>query len=443
MRVCADLHFHSGYSGGVGRISLERLAGSLSLKGINIMGTGDCLHPAWLSTLEDKLVEEEDGLYRLASGDHEGSRFVLQTEIIVTTRAPGGGRKQAHIVVLFPSIETVKSVASLLTRKYGMKNTIGRPFVKCETRKIVEDLFYSIRKVSDLIEFFPAHVMIPTGGLLGSTNPVPSMEWFFGGAVDLVSAVETGLSADPVVLSLIPELDDKTMISSSDAHSHRLDRVGREFTMLDLSRFSYEGLVKAIRENRVVLTGEFHPAEGRYYLSGHRSDRPGHDGTPFIYHPAPGVRVELCPLCGRPPTRGVLERALELGEEQGRKWSLSEAEEHARRLDRRFVRMVPLAELVRAATSWSLSSKRLATEYEKIVRVFGSEAALWASTPREIEKRLSGIASERVLSTILMVARGEFCYNPPGHDGVYGRLVIGETLDYEKEYSLSRWTTIN
>jgi len=47
MKIAVDLHSHSGYAGGTKNISLEGLASSMILKGIDVLGTGDCLFPVW------------------------------------------------------------------------------------------------------------------------------------------------------------------------------------------------------------------------------------------------------------------------------------------------------------------------------------------------------------------------------------------------------------
>ena len=45
MQLCVDLHSHSGYAGGVGDIQLNDIVNTMSYKGIDVFGTGDCLYP--------------------------------------------------------------------------------------------------------------------------------------------------------------------------------------------------------------------------------------------------------------------------------------------------------------------------------------------------------------------------------------------------------------
>ncbi|MHA1661416.1 MAG: DNA helicase UvrD, partial [Promethearchaeota archaeon] len=60
-RIC-DLHIHSKYSGGTSnRIDILNIAFNCKIKGIDIVGTGDCFHPFWLKELKDNLVEYSSG----------------------------------------------------------------------------------------------------------------------------------------------------------------------------------------------------------------------------------------------------------------------------------------------------------------------------------------------------------------------------------------------
>ncbi len=66
MRFHADLHVHSKYSRATSRdLDLEHLAFWAARKGIGVVGTGDCVHPAWLAEIKEKLVPAASGLFRL------------------------------------------------------------------------------------------------------------------------------------------------------------------------------------------------------------------------------------------------------------------------------------------------------------------------------------------------------------------------------------------
>ena len=59
MKLILDLHTHSGYAGGAGEKDLVQAAYGASLKGINVLGTGDCLHKKWLNHLKENLQQKE------------------------------------------------------------------------------------------------------------------------------------------------------------------------------------------------------------------------------------------------------------------------------------------------------------------------------------------------------------------------------------------------
>ena len=57
MRYIADLHIHSKYSRACSKdLDLPRINQWAKIKGINIVGTGDFTHPAWLKHLKENLA---------------------------------------------------------------------------------------------------------------------------------------------------------------------------------------------------------------------------------------------------------------------------------------------------------------------------------------------------------------------------------------------------
>jgi len=422
MKINADLHCHTGASGGVGNLSFERVAETMLLKGIELLGTGDALHPEWNATLKQILNETSDGVF---SPKFESTiKFILQTELIFTC-AIGKGRKSVHIVFLFPSFEVTDKILALFD-KWGVKNTIGRPFVKCEDNQDVAKKLYQLNNISDLIEIIPAHVMTPQG-VFGSNNPVNNLKEFFGDATELIHAIETGLSADPIILGLIPELDKLTFLSNSDAHSHHLNRLGREFSTLNIKNLTYPEIIKAIRTKSVVHTAEFNPAEGRFFLSGHRAGKQGHGKKFCIYSPKYTPKNRICPICGKKLTIGVLERAFELNKAQGGNRELGYLPPETRD----FVHMVPLVEIIAASHGIkSATAKTVIKEYEKIVNVLENECEMWFMESTTIEKKLDGVIDEDHINSIIEVKKGNFTFEPFGFDGTYGHLVIGEKHDY-------------
>ncbi len=64
MPYIADLHIHSKYSRATSPdMGIENLSKWAKIKGIDMLGTGDFTHPAWLKELKEKLAEKEHGIY--------------------------------------------------------------------------------------------------------------------------------------------------------------------------------------------------------------------------------------------------------------------------------------------------------------------------------------------------------------------------------------------
>lgn len=424
MIIRLDLHSHSGYAGGVGKVPLDKIAAAMVFKGLDVFGTGDCLYPPRVAELKGLLVEKEPGLFALTGAEtaplHKTHRFILQTEVIFTYAGSLGGRKLVHLVILLPSFGAVEQTINLLD-KWGVKNTVGRPFIVCSDSKDVSDRLLALTEIDSLIEIIPAHVMTPQG-IFGSRNQITSLVEAFGEATSLIHAVETGISADPAVLDLIPELDDLTLVSNSDCHSAQLHRIGREFTAVEVEEFSYSAIIKAIRENKVTFTAEFNPREGRFFLTGHRGDKQGHQGEGCFFTPQETPEDMRCPVCGKVLTGGVFARAAELGKLQG---NVRQFGVGPRSSNGKHIYMVPLGEII--AASFGVKnpvSKRVLESYFRVVEILGSEADLWMSSVDEVLSALQGLVRDEVLQAVLQVKKGDFIFDPAGFDGTYGKLVL-------------------
>ena len=66
MLQIADLHIHSKYSRACSsNLTLENIAKTAKIKGVDIIATGDFTFPAWFSGIKQQLEEiEQTGLYK-------------------------------------------------------------------------------------------------------------------------------------------------------------------------------------------------------------------------------------------------------------------------------------------------------------------------------------------------------------------------------------------
>ena len=407
MKLAVDLHSHSGHAGGVGNIPFDKICKTMQIKGIDIFGTGDCMHPVRFKELRSFFKEKERGLFRF--GDYD-KRFILQTEVIFTVQLEGyKNRTIAHHVILFPDFVSIEKLQNLM-EIWGMKNTIGRPFIKCGDSEQLQERLFKIQSIHPLIEIIPAHVMTPDG-IMGSKNNLNSIREFYGDFTDRIRVIETGLSADPDMLAGIPDFAELTMISNSDCHSAALNRIGREFTMLNAAEKSYEGVIKSLRDGNVEFTAEFHPSEGRYFLTGHRASR--HDNGDFVYLSDKYDSTTTCPLCGKKMLTGVLQRCEKLSDSAIVK------------RERKFYHLVPLVEAVALGSGVkTLSSARVTKPFKTITDAFETEINLWMAEEKDIYRKLEGKVDSRIINTIVEIKKGNFEFSPPGHDGSYGTLTL-------------------
>ena len=61
---------------------LENTNLTMPLKGIDVIGTGDCQFYIWNQILRNNLIEVDNGIFKLEKFDQ--TNFVLQTELIFT-----------------------------------------------------------------------------------------------------------------------------------------------------------------------------------------------------------------------------------------------------------------------------------------------------------------------------------------------------------------------
>lgn len=417
MILTADIHCHSGYSGGVGKINLDKLYNNLSLKGINLYGSADILHPQWRKQLYETLYESEDGLFILKGYKKEPktARIILEAEIVVT--APYiydlNKRKSVHIIILFPSFNVVEQVAKIFS-EHGMKINIGRPFIKFSSINHIEDFFSKLIEKFPLLEIIPAHIFTPDG-ILGGENPINSINEFFGDFTKDIHVLESGLSADPDMILSIDQLSDFLVISNSDAHSEALNRIGREYFAIEVQELSYSNFIKALREKRLLYTVEFKPEHGRYFLTGHRSDR--HDNQKEIYFKCNDVPADLiCPLCKKRMIAGVEYRV-----------HLLKKSQYINTIKRKqkFYYSIPLIDIISVATGSSTASKKVEIIYRGIIEKIDYESNFYMLDDERFTKIINELKLDIGLKKALVSIReNKFKFEPEGFDGNYGKLII-------------------
>lgn len=154
----ADLHIHSKFSRATSKnLTPRNLAAWASVKGINLLATGDFTHPGWMETITGQLVAEDSGLLRLRddraleqelpwySGNLSSAaiRFMLCTEISSIYKKKGKVRK-IHNLVFMPSIDAAVKF-NIRLAQVGNLASDGRPILGLDARDLLEMSLRQIR----------------------------------------------------------------------------------------------------------------------------------------------------------------------------------------------------------------------------------------------------------------------------------------------------------
>ena len=406
----ADLHIHSRFAYACSKnLTLEGLASTALIKGIDLLATGDFTHPAWLAELEASLTEVDAGTFR-----YGGVNFVLGTEVSCVYKQ-GGCSRRLHLLLFLSSFEAVRGFNAELDDRGVKLEGDGRPSVKMSAR----DLTSLALDIDSSAIIVPAHIWTPWYGMLGSVSGFDSLEECFGDMSPLVHAVETGLSSDPAMNWAIPGLQGRAIVSFSDAHS--LPNLGRELTVFH-GKPTYRAFADALGGNGIAHTIEFYPEEGKYHYNGHRNC-----GVSQSPDQTAGQDDSRCPVCGRPMTLGVLHRVRSLSTElpleaeasPGSGGFISSPEGRPP-----FMRLVPLEELLAEALEVGRRSKRVATVYSKLCAALGGELAVLAEAEGA---DIRAVAGERVAEAVLRARTGRVLVEP-GFDGQYGKVSVWGSL---------------
>jgi DNA helicase II / ATP-dependent DNA helicase PcrA len=437
MRIVADLHVHSSFSRATSpKLRPDYLDRWARVKGVGLVGTGDCTHPGYLARLGEALEDADGGFYRLrpearrafdagealadglpaAGGGGSGSseaRFAVTGEISTIYSDRGRTRKVHHLVVL-PSLGAAAAFQSLLAR-VGNIASDGRPILGLSSR----DLFGLLLEADERSILVPAHIWTPWFSALGSRSGYDSIDECYGDLAGKIGAIETGLSSNPPMNWAVSSLDRFAIVSNSDAHSP--DKLGREATVLEMED-SYEGLRDALsgadggRRGRVVGTVEFFPQEGKYHYDGHRA-------CGVVLSPEESARTKgLCPSCGKPLTPGVAGRVAELADRPVDEYAPCPSGGVGGNR-RPYSSLIPLAELLGELIGVGSGSKKVAASYNALIEEAGSELALLSDMDiAAIEAMRSRGVPGALLAEAVARMRAGKVHVRPGYDGEYGEI---------------------
>ena len=163
----------------------------------------------------------------------------------------------AHNICFFPHLKDIKGFSKEMS--HHIKN------ITLSTQR--SDI--SGYELIDIVEKYngiliPAHIFTPFKSYYG--NCVDRLQDVFREKYDKIFAVELGLSSDTFLADTISELENKTFVTNSDAHS--LPKIAREYNKLQVEDISFKEVVKALKNEdgrKVVTNYGLDPKLGKYH----------------------------------------------------------------------------------------------------------------------------------------------------------------------------------
>ena len=460
MQVIADLQIHSKYSRAVSpAMTISGIYEWAKRKGIDLVATGDWTHPLWIKEIQAQLEELGNGFLKLKTSTQKSSAtvdtnlldpmFLLATEVSCIYSQGGKGRR-VHTLLWVSTLESALKINREMTKRGCNLLSDGRPIIGLTSIELAE-LVFSIEPDALII---PAHAWTPWFAVFGSMSGFNSLSDAFGPYADKIYAVETGLSSNPAMNWQIKELDNRSIVSFSDAHSG--PKLGREATVFEfegksIADFSYKYLTEAIKSpsknknspariasqsdaggqpitsinSHIAYTIEFYPEEGKYHFTGHRSCniRWGPEET--------RTKGVICPVCGKPLTQGVMQRIEELANRTEAAVSIESKNKNqdlglhddivaysSKAFPQRppYIMLVPLQEIIAECLGSPVASKKTQSIYIKLTDHFQGEFNVLLHATKE---EIALVSGERIAVGITKVRKGDILIDP-GYDGVFG-----------------------
>lgn len=300
--IFADLHVHIGRSekGKPVKITAARSLNFANIakecadrKGINVVGIIDCASPYVIEDIEHFLKSGK--AYELKDGGiiyKDKVCILLGSEVETSEISRDGKKGSAHNICFFPHLKDIKSFSQ------EMSTHIKNITLSTQRSDLSGyDLIDIVEKYNGIL--IPAHVFTPFKSYYG--NCTDRIEYIFKEKFDKIFAIELGLSSDTFLADTISELENKTFLTNSDAHS--LPKIAREYNKMQVEDISFKEIVKALKNEdgrRIISNYGLDPKLGKY----HRTYCDNCNSSIETKEP-----VIVCPKCGSTKvTFGVFDR---------------------------------------------------------------------------------------------------------------------------------------
>ena len=394
--VFADLHVHIGRSenGKPIKITAARSLNFANIakecadrKGINIVGIIDCASPYVIEDIENFLKTGE--AYEIEDGGiiyKDKVCILLGSEVETSEVGRNGKCGAAHNVCFFPHLSDIKGFSKEMS-KHIHNITLSTQRSDVSGYELID----IVEKYNGIL--IPAHCFTPFKSYYG--NCVDRMKDIFKEKFDKIFSIELGLSADTYLADMITELEDKTFVTNSDAHS--LPKIAREYNKMLVNDISFKEVVKALKgeDGRKVLCNYgLDPKLGKY----HRTFCDSCNQVIETKEP-----VAVCPFCGSDKvTFGVFDR-IELIKDK------EESKSPANRPP--YVYQVPLTFIP------GVGNKTI----DRLLDSFGTEMTILHKLSKD---DIEAVVGEKVANEIIASREGKMKIHAGG-GGVYGKVTVG------------------
>ncbi len=306
--------------------------------------------------------------------------IILGSEIETAEVNDEGKTGSAHSLCFFPKLEDIKAFTKEMSTH--IKNiTLSSQRADISAYKLID----IVQKYNGVL--IPAHCFTPYKSFYG--NCTSSLKRIFKEKYDNIPAIELGLSADTYLADQISELESKSFLTNSDAHS--LPKIAREYNKMLVKDISFNEIMQAIKNEhgrKILCNYGLDPKLGKYHRTYCEKCEKSLTGK------APVMKCDTCD--SKNITMGVFDRIE----------CIKDKKESKSPIDRPpYIYQIPLSFIP------GLGGKTI----EKLLSAFGTEMnILHKATKDDIE----GIVGEKLASNIENARKGNVTIMAGG-GGVY------------------------
>ena len=392
--IFADLHVHIGRSSKNKPIKITA-ARSLNFaniakecvnkKGIQVVGIIDCASPYVIEDIETFLREGD--AYEIEDGGiiyQDKVCILLGSEIETAEVNDKGKTGSAHNICFFPKLKDIKGFSNEMS--HHIKNmTLSSQRADISAYELID----IVEKYNGIL--IPAHVFTHKSFYGNCTS---RLENIFKEKFDKIFAIELGLSSDTFLADQISELETRTFLTNSDAHS--LPKIAREYNKIQVEDISFKEILMALKnENgrKVVANYGLDPKLGKYHRTYCEVCEKNIEGD------AP---VTTCDTCdSRNITMGVFDRIEQIKDKKTTKSPENRPP---------YIYQIPLTFIP------GVGGKTV----EKLLNTFETEMNILHKLSKD---DIEAVVGEKVANAIVAAREGEMTVQAGG-GGVYGKVTV-------------------